>query len=119
MGNFFSSLELRNINFFPAMVKTYSKYEASQTFGLVNSALSNVLSVSESITRTSGAGVAVVGACEDVYRWDLKKGELLSKWRDGSSSAQVTAIARSAIDKDLYAVGCVPRFLHTVGIIPI
>lgn len=87
------------------MVKTYNKYEAEQTFGLVNSALSNVLSASDSITRTSGAGVAVVGACEDVYRWDLKKGELLSKWRDNSSSSQVTAIARSATEVDLYAVG--------------
>ncbi|KAE9974704.1 hypothetical protein BLS_002949 [Venturia inaequalis] len=87
------------------MVKTYNKYEAEQTFGLVNSALSNVLSASDSITRTSGAGIAVVGACEDVYRWDLKKGELVSKWRDSSSSSQVTAIARSATDVDLYAVG--------------
>jgi U3 small nucleolar RNA-associated protein 12 len=105
VGNFFSKVNVRNYKKFPAMVKTYNKYEASQTFGLVNSALSNVLSVSDSTTRTSGAGVAVVGACEDVYRWDLKKGELLSKWRDGSSSAQVTAIAQSATDGDLYAVG--------------
>jgi U3 small nucleolar RNA-associated protein 12 len=89
------------------MVKTYNKYEASQTFGLVNSALSNVLSVSDNVTRTSGAGLAVVGACEEVYRWDLKKGELLSRWRDSSSSAQVTAIARSATDPDLSAVGYV------------
>jgi hypothetical protein len=110
VGNFFSKAHLKYHNFFPAMVKTYNKYEASQSFGLVNSALSNVVSVSDSVSRTSGPGVAVVGACEEVYRWDLKKGELLSKWRDSSSGAQVTAIEQSAIDEDLYAVGYDSQF---------
>ena len=87
------------------MVRTYNKYEASNTFGLVNSPFSNVLSVSDSTQRTAAAGQAVVGACEDVYRWDIKTGELLSRWRDGANTAQVTAIARSIADPDVYAVG--------------
>lgn len=92
------------------MVKTYNKYEASRTFGLVNSSTSNVLSVVDSTQRSAGAGQAVVGACEDVYRWDLKTGELLSKWKDGKNTSQVTAIARSAVDVDVYAVGYVKQY---------
>jgi U3 small nucleolar RNA-associated protein 12 len=84
------------------MVNSYSKYGLSQTFGLVNSALSNVLS----LTSTSALpGQAVIGANEYVLIWDVKKGELLHKWRDGSSDAQVTAIASSFADGDIFAVG--------------
>jgi U3 small nucleolar RNA-associated protein 12 len=89
----------------PAMVKTYSKYELSQTFGLVTSALSNVVSISDSGTRLAGPGVAVVGANEEVLTWDVKKGELLSKWKDEKSNSQVTAIARSSADPDIFAAG--------------
>ncbi|KAF2421009.1 WD40 repeat-like protein [Tothia fuscella] len=87
------------------MVKTYKKYEQSQSFGLVNSPQANVLSVQEGASRTAGVGQAIVGANEEVYRWDLKKGELLSRWRDGGCTSLVTAIARSGVDRDLYAVG--------------
>jgi U3 small nucleolar RNA-associated protein 12 len=90
------------------MVKTYNKYEASKTFGLVNSAYSNVLSVVDGARRGTGVGQAVVGACEEVYRWDIKTGELLSRWKDGANTSQVTTIARSAADPDVYAVGYVP-----------
>jgi U3 small nucleolar RNA-associated protein 12 len=86
------------------MVRSYSKYEASQSFGLVNSAVSNILSVQEGSSR-AGVGQAVVGANEEVYRWDVKKGELLSRWSDSSCKSQATVIARSAVDKDVYAVG--------------
>jgi U3 small nucleolar RNA-associated protein 12 len=89
----------------PAMVKTYSKYELSQTFGLVTSALSNVVSISGSSARNAGPGVAVVGANEEVLTWDIKKGELLSRWKDGASNSQVTAIARSHADPDIFAAG--------------
>ena len=89
----------------PAMVKTYSKYELSQTFGLVTSALSNVVSISDSGARSAGPGVAVVGANEEVLTWDVKKGELLSKWKDEKSNSQVTAIARSRADPDIFAAG--------------
>jgi U3 small nucleolar RNA-associated protein 12 len=89
------------------MVRSYNKYEQAQSFGLVNSPVSNVLSVQEGSSRTAGVGQAIVGANEEVYRWDVKKGELLSRWRDSSCTAQVTTIARSVVDKDLYAVGFV------------
>lgn len=37
--------------------------------------------------------------------WDLRKGELLSRWRDSSNSAQVTVVAQSNADPNVYAVG--------------
>jgi U3 small nucleolar RNA-associated protein 12 len=83
------------------MVNSYNKYGLSQTFGLVNSALSNVLSLSSSAVP----GQAVVGANEHVLVWDVKKGELLHKWADPSSDAQVTAIANGLADGDILAVG--------------
>jgi U3 small nucleolar RNA-associated protein 12 len=94
------------------MVKSYNKYEPEQSFGLVNSPVANVLSVQDGSSRTSGAGHAVVGANEEVFRWDLKKGELLSRWRDSSCTAQVTIITRSSVDRDLYAVGFVDNFKY-------
>ena len=55
--------------------------------------------------RGTGAGRALTAANEEVLCWNLKKGELLSRWRDNQCSAEVTAIARSGADLDLYAVG--------------
>ena len=46
-----------------------------------------------------------MGADEEVLCWDLKKGELLGRWKDSSCSAEVTVIARSSADADIYAVG--------------
>jgi U3 small nucleolar RNA-associated protein 12 len=89
------------------MVKSYSKYELSQTFGLVVSSLSNVISVARPGPKPSGSGQAIVGANEDVLIWDIKKGELVSRWREASCNSQVTVIARSRVDSDIYAVGCV------------
>ncbi|EKD20743.1 uncharacterized protein L3040_006461 [Drepanopeziza brunnea f. sp. 'multigermtubi'] len=83
------------------MVKSYLKYEHSRTFGLVNSSTSNVVWC-ESARST---GIAVAAANEEVLCWDIKKGELLSRWADKSSKAQVTAIAQSKVDKDIFAVG--------------
>lgn len=37
--------------------------------------------------------------------WDIKKGELLGRWRDESCRAKVTAIAQSRTDPDVFAVG--------------
>ncbi|KAF2498404.1 F-box/WD repeat-containing protein pof1 [Lophium mytilinum] len=92
------------------MVRSYSKYEQSQAFAVVNSASSNLVwaadsSISIGSGRSSGAGRAYVGANEEVLCWDVKKGELLSRWRDTASNAQVTAIARSGADQDVFAVG--------------
>ena len=55
--------------------------------------------------RSSGAGRAIVGADEEVLCWDVKKGELLGRWKDSNCSAEVTVIARSNADPDIYAVG--------------
>jgi U3 small nucleolar RNA-associated protein 12 len=87
------------------MVKSYSKYELSQTFGLVVSSLSNVVSVSGGNVKLTGPRQAVVGANEDVLVWDIKKGELIGRWNEASCSSQVTVIARSPVDPDIFAVG--------------
>ena len=85
------------------MVKSYSKYELSQTFGLVASSLSNIISVSSAL----GSAQAVTGANEEVLVWDVKTGELVSRWKESSCTSQVTVITRSLINPDIFAVGCV------------
>ncbi|EFW15328.1 hypothetical protein D8B26_008111 [Coccidioides posadasii str. Silveira] len=91
------------------MVKSYLKFEASKTFGLVTSATSNVVWIKDegplAAPRHTGAGRAIVGAGEDIVCWDVKKGEMLAKWRDSDCSAQVTCISRSKADEDIFAVG--------------
>lgn len=87
------------------MVKSYNKYVLSHTFGTIVSATSNVLSVPEGLAQSASAGRAYVGANEEVYCWDVKKGELLSRWNDSSNTSQVTSISREAVDGDLVAVG--------------
>ena len=89
----------------------FRKYEHSKTFGIVTSGTSNTLWTPDenggtSATRTSGAGRAIVGADEEVLCWDLKKGELLSRWKDNACNSEVTTIAQSEADPDIYAVGC-------------
>ncbi|KAK0612903.1 WD40-repeat-containing domain protein [Bombardia bombarda] len=86
------------------MVKSYLKYEPSKSFGLVATATSNLV-WSASPKSSSGAGQAIVAANEEVLTWDIKKGELLSRWKDPNCRAQVTAIAQSKTDPDLFAVG--------------
>ncbi|KAM7192263.1 WD domain containing protein [Naviculisporaceae sp. PSN 640] len=86
------------------MVKSYLKFEPSKTFGVVASATSNLVWSSKEKSGT-GAGQAIVAANEEVLVWDIKKGELLSRWRDENCKAQVTAIAQSKTDPDVYAVG--------------
>ena len=46
-----------------------------------------------------------MGANEEVFCWDVKKGELQGRWKDSNCSAEVTVIARSKADLDIYAVG--------------
>lgn len=46
-----------------------------------------------------------MGANEEVLCWDVKKGELLGRWRDKDCQSQVTAIAQSKTDPDIFAVG--------------
>ncbi|KAI5307394.1 hypothetical protein KEM56_002401 [Ascosphaera pollenicola] len=91
------------------MVKSYLKFGLSKTFGLVTSASSNAVWAKEEVAlggaRQTGAGRAFVGAGEQVLVWDVKKGELLATWRDQKCLAQVTVIAQSKIDQDIFAVG--------------
>lgn len=91
------------------MVKSYLKYEYSKTFGLVNSSTSNVVwspsPLESGSLRGTGAGQAIAAANEEVLCWDIKKGELLSRWRDSNCKSQVTAIAQSKSDADIFAVG--------------
>ncbi|KAL9588083.1 MAG: hypothetical protein Q9203_003111 [Teloschistes exilis] len=92
------------------MVKSYLKYEHSKTFGLITSSSSNVLwaaheDAQNATVRHAGAGKAIVGAGEEVLCWDLKKGELVSRWKDKDCVAEVTAVARSHADPEIFAVG--------------
>ncbi|POR30842.1 U3 small nucleolar RNA-associated protein 12 [Tolypocladium paradoxum] len=86
------------------MVKSYLKYEHAKSFGAVATSTSNIVWTSRDRTGT-GAGQAVVAANEEVLCWDIKKGELLSRWRDERCTVPVTSIAQSKTDKDVFAVG--------------
>jgi hypothetical protein len=88
------------------------KYEHSKTFGIITSASSNIVwtpaeNVENSAARSVGAGRAVVGAGEEVLCWDIKKGELVGRWKDSGCGAEVTSIAQSKADPDIHAVGYV------------
>ncbi|PMD40145.1 WD repeat-containing protein-like protein [Hyaloscypha variabilis F] len=88
------------------MVKSYLKYEHSKTFGVIASSTSNAVWSGEAgISRNTGGGRAVVPANEEVLCWDIKKGELLGRWKDNNCKSQVTAIAPSTTDDDIFAVG--------------
>ena len=86
------------------MIWQCSKYEPAKSFGVVASATSNIVWQAKERNGT-GAGQAVVAANEEVLCWDIKKGELLSRWKDERCSAPVTAIAQSRSDPDFFAVG--------------
>ncbi|KAL2212662.1 WD40 repeat-like protein [Sarocladium strictum] len=86
------------------MVKSYFKYEHSSSFGVVASGTSNLVWTSPPKSGT-GAGQAIVAANEEVFCWDIKRGELLSRWRDERCTYAVTAIAQSNTDPDVFAVG--------------
>ncbi|KAL6712101.1 beta transducin [Coniothyrium glycines] len=92
------------------MVKAYSKYEQTDAFGVVTTATSNIAWSPEGLTqpgskRPAGAGRAYAAANEEVLCWDVKKGELLSRWRDSTCTEEVTVICRSEVDPDVFAVG--------------
>ncbi|RAL58094.1 hypothetical protein DID88_009811 [Monilinia fructigena] len=84
------------------------KYEHSKSFGLVNSSTSNVVWSTDGAgvsSRNTGSGRAIVAANEEVLCWEIKTGELLSRWRDNDCKSQVSAIAQSKTDIDIFAVG--------------
>lgn len=88
-----------------------SKYENSHTFACVASATSNAVwtpdenLLGSGLRQSTGAGRVYVAANEEVLCWDVKKGELLSRWRDKDCTAEVTTIAQSKTDSDIVAVG--------------
>ncbi|KAJ3948248.1 beta transducin [Colletotrichum fioriniae] len=86
------------------MVKSYLKYEHSKSFGVVASNTANLAWAPQG-RAGNGAGQAIVAANEDVLCWDIKKGELLSRWRDERNTVPVTAIVQSKVDTDIFAVG--------------
>lgn len=86
------------------MVKSYLKYEHSKSFGVVASSTSNIVWTPNRGNGT-GAGQAIVAANEEVLCWDIKKGELISRWQDERCTVPVTAIAQSKTDPDFFAVG--------------
>jgi U3 small nucleolar RNA-associated protein 12 len=91
-----------------------SKFEHSKTFGLISSSTANAIwtpsaASSNSTARQTGAGQAYVGANEEVLCWDLKKGDLLSRWRAHDCKAEVAVIAKSKADQDIFAVGYGPN----------
>lgn len=47
----------------------------------------------------------MVPANEEVLTWDIKKGELLARWRDPKCKSEVSCIAQSKTDRDVFAVG--------------
>jgi U3 small nucleolar RNA-associated protein 12 len=77
---------------------------------VVATATSNIVWTPEGLnqpgsTRPSGAGRAYAAANEEVICWDVKKGELLSRWRDNTCTEEVTVICHSEVDPDVFAVG--------------
>ncbi|KAK4629458.1 hypothetical protein CLAFUW4_08391 [Fulvia fulva] len=87
------------------MVRSYRKYESGQSFGTVCTATSNTIWTPDGSSRNAGSGRAFVGANEDVLCWDVKKGELLSRWHDKDNRSQVTCISQCEVQPDLLAVG--------------
>lgn len=71
---------------------------------MVATSTANIVWVSKDRTGT-GAGQAVVAANEEVLCWDIKKGELINRWKDERCTVPVTCIAQSKTDKDIFAVG--------------
>jgi U3 small nucleolar RNA-associated protein 12 len=80
------------------------KFEHAKSFGTIASSTANIVWATKDKTGT-GAGQAILAANEEVLCWDIKKGELLSRWKDEKCTAPVTAIAQSKSDKDVFAVG--------------
>ncbi|KAK5113100.1 hypothetical protein LTR62_003679 [Meristemomyces frigidus] len=90
------------------MVRSYRRFEPSHSFGTVCTASSNAVWTPDArttTTRSTGAGRSYVGANEDVLCWDVKKGELLSRWHDTDNKSEVTVLSQCAAQSDLFAAG--------------
>ncbi|ORY81873.1 WD domain-containing protein [Protomyces lactucae-debilis] len=86
------------------MVKSYTRYELEHVFGVVVSTQSNAIFLADPKAGAS-SGRAVVAALERVIVWDVKKGEKLMSWIDPDCKAEVTQMAQSPADQDIFAVG--------------
>ncbi|KAK6337946.1 hypothetical protein TWF696_001419 [Orbilia brochopaga] len=91
------------------MVKSYARFAQSRSFGVIASASSNIIWTPDleatSASRNTSAGHAIVPANEEVLTWDVKKGELVARWRDTNCKSEVTCIKQSRTDPDIFAVG--------------
>ncbi|KAF3933964.1 Beta-TrCP [Dactylella cylindrospora] len=91
------------------MVKSYARFGQSRSFGVIASATSNIIwtpdTSSSTSSRNTSAGLAIVPANEEVLTWDVKKGELVARWRDSNCKSEVTCIKQSKTDEDIFAVG--------------
>ncbi|CCG81673.1 WD domain protein [Taphrina deformans PYCC 5710] len=85
------------------MVRSYNRYELDSVFGVIASVQANSIFVPDS--KSKGAGRAVVPALEQVLVWDVKKGEKILSWGDRDAKSEVTQIAQSPADTDIFAVG--------------
>lgn len=56
-------------------------------------------------SQQTGAGRAYVGSNEEIICWDVKKGELLSRWRDSNCNSEVTVLAQCPSQPELFAAG--------------
>jgi U3 small nucleolar RNA-associated protein 12 len=73
------------------MVKTYSRYEALSTFGVICSNTNVVWLPPTSVSSTS-AGLAVVGGLEEVLIWDIKASTLVSRWCEKDINSEVSQL---------------------------
>lgn len=80
------------------MVRSYLRHEPTTAFGLICSPSSNSILDSDSKT-------AFVPALEDVLVWDVRRGTLLATWHELGHRSKVTAIARSPVNTNTFAVG--------------
>ncbi|CAH7666512.1 hypothetical protein PPACK8108_LOCUS866 [Phakopsora pachyrhizi] len=78
------------------MVRSYLRHGGTEVFGLIASNSGNSL---------FDGRRAFVPALEDVYVWDVKRGELVGMWHATGHYLPVTFISRSPVDADKFAIG--------------
>lgn len=83
------------------LTKQYLRYSPTNVFGIVGSTRSNI-----KLLKYKGVSgkFAAVGACEYVFIWDLKKGEIVLKL-GGEKSSEVTCIEQDLNNPNRLAVG--------------
>lgn len=83
------------------MVKSYNRFEQAELFALISSN-STIVHVKKDV----GLGHAFVGACDRVYEWVLKTGELVRTFSDSSIHPRTKAVTLAHDpSSDILAVG--------------